>query len=319
MSPCSSTSCVVVDAGARYGLHPTWQLAEHFARFDLYEPEPTEAARLARKYENSPNVSVRQLALGEQAGYLTFGIRRHKALSSKYGLSTEAIRENYKRDEFEEIEKITVPVNSLDQLYPSEEVHFLKLDVEGAELDVLHGAHDLLSRSIQGVRAEVCFSPVFSGAPVFGDIDALLRAYGLVLLNLDYDGRGVAKSPFTLGDKFGRLYSSDGVWVRPNEVLCKDPALETSEALLRQSLFLLLNNASDYAIDALRMWVSAGANIDLYREDALFRCVKLQVAILFKDLHYVPQVDKQNLQDTWMEIFREPFPELHTFWEYLDR
>jgi len=318
VSPSGSTNCVVVDAGARYGLHPNWRLAEGFAHFHLYEAEPVEAARLSRKYVNSPNVTVRQLALGAEIGDLTFGVRRHRALSSQYSLATEAIRENYKSDEFEEIETISVPVDTLDHLYPSTDVHFLKLDVEGAELDVLHGAHNLLTRSVQGVRSEVCFSPIFSGAPTFGDLDRLLRSYGMVLLNLDYDGRGVAKSPFTLGRRFGRLYSSDGVWVRPNEDLRQGSALEVSDSLLRQALFLLLNNASDYAIDALKMWVDVGVQVDKPDEDPLFKCVKRQVAILFKDLHYVPQMDGKILRDTWMEIFREPFPELHTFWESLD-
>ncbi|MCG3776115.1 MAG: hypothetical protein JW395_2964 [Nitrospira sp.] len=184
---------------------------------------------------------------------------------------------------------------------------------------MLRGATQLLGRYVQGVRAEVCFSPIFAGAPLFGDIDTFLRAQGMILLNLDYAGRGVPRTPFTLNNQYGRLVSSDGVWAAPNEVLAELPGTKALQALLRQSLFLLLNGASDYAVEALLMWVEAGGLSQQDAESPLFQSVKRQVAVLFKDLHYVPQMDQQVIRDTWARIFVEPFPELNAFWETLDQ
>ena len=41
-------NCVVVDAGARYGLHPSWAELRGIAEFHLFEMDADEADRLAR-------------------------------------------------------------------------------------------------------------------------------------------------------------------------------------------------------------------------------------------------------------------------------
>ena len=121
--------CFVVDAGARYGLHPSWRLAESFARFDLYEAEPIEAERLTRKYANRSNLSIHQVALAEGPGELEFELRRHRALSSSFQMAEEAVDEEDKSDQFAAVATFTVRADSLDRIYPETDVHFLKLDV----------------------------------------------------------------------------------------------------------------------------------------------------------------------------------------------
>jgi hypothetical protein len=64
-----------------------------------------------------------------------------------------------------------------------EAVDVLKLDVQGAELDILRGAGALLD----GVRAldlEVEFAPLYRGQPLFADVDAYLRERGFSLWRL---------------------------------------------------------------------------------------------------------------------------------------
>jgi FkbM family methyltransferase len=67
----------------------------------------------------------------------------------------------------------------LDEVPEIEDVDFLKLDVQGAEADVLRGAARTLSRAVV-VHAEVEFLPLYKDQPLFGDIDALLRAHGFL-------------------------------------------------------------------------------------------------------------------------------------------
>ncbi len=319
MTVLSSESFVVVDAGARYGLHPSWEPAAAIAQFHLFEPEPVEAARLDDKYSGMPNIEIHNMALDQQPGVLKFELRQHRALTSTYQRSSEAIAENYMAERFASLDTFNVKAETLDNLFKEHPVHFLKLDVEGAELRVLAGARDLLRRTVEGVRAEVCFSPVYDGAPLFSEIDSFLRDCGFVLVNLDYDGRGVARNSFTLNQKYGRLVSTDGVWVKPfGSLLEANPGL-SSQGALRYALFLLLNGSSDSAVEALEMFVDRGGSLLESESPELLNAVRRQLALLFKELQYLPQIENSRILSMWTKLFREPFPELNDFWESIDQ
>src|SRR3546814_18604332 len=60
---------VVVDAGGRYGMHPSWRGYEAPLDYRMFEPEPVEAARLARKYAAREDVTVLAQALGAEPEY----------------------------------------------------------------------------------------------------------------------------------------------------------------------------------------------------------------------------------------------------------
>jgi FkbM family methyltransferase len=60
---------------------------------------------------------------------------------------------------------------------------YLKIDVQGAELKVLHGAARLLEE-VSAVHLECEFDEVYVGQPLFADIDLYLRAAGFELIDL---------------------------------------------------------------------------------------------------------------------------------------
>src|SRR5262245_49356004 len=98
--------CVVVDAGARYGLHPTWQYLENVAEFHLFEMDEVEAARLAKKYANHNNIKVYATALYEADATLTFNVSRHNALNSVFEANVGLLESNaYMVEEFTQTEE----------------------------------------------------------------------------------------------------------------------------------------------------------------------------------------------------------------------
>lgn len=308
--------CVVVDAGARYGLHPTWQSLERVAKFHLFEMDEVEAARLSRKYKDHGNIKVYAEALHSRDGQLTFTVNRHNALNSVLEANAALLADNaYMVDEFTSTERRTIDARSLDSVFRDQSVHFLKLDVEGAEYEVLSGAARTLERDVLGVRCEVLFAPIFKEAKLFGHLHDLLASHGFELLNLDYAGAGNKTGRFTLPGKYGKLLSSDAVWiVKPDRLWSRKADLK--ESVIRYALFLLLNGASDLAIDALlRAARESGLRLKSYADDPLVAVLRSKTLELFKNLLSVPQLLNQEVTDTYLELFGEPFPVMHKFFE----
>jgi FkbM family methyltransferase len=145
-----------VDVGTNRGqvLREAVRLAPA-GRHVAFEPIPALAEEIARSF---PSVDCRRLALGASAGVAEFchfttldgwsGLRRSPEISDERG------RPQY----------IEVQVSTLDAELGERRPGVIKIDVEGAELDVLRGAHGVLS----GARPIVLFEHVAAAARLYG-------------------------------------------------------------------------------------------------------------------------------------------------------
>lgn len=105
-----------------------------------FEPLPHLFAALAAKYAGNPRVRLFEVALSEAPGKATF---QHVVSNPAY---SGLLRRQYARHD-EEIVEIPVTLARLDDLVPPDApVRLVKIDVEGAELQVLRGACALLRR-----------------------------------------------------------------------------------------------------------------------------------------------------------------------------
>jgi FkbM family methyltransferase len=103
----------------------------------------------------------------------------------------------------------------LDEIPGIEDIDYLKLDVQGSELDVILGSQRLLESTLL-VHTEVEFIPLYVDQPLFSDVDIALRKSGLWLHKLEDCIRG-ALLPFvvTPDAPFGQiLYSGAAIYVR---------------------------------------------------------------------------------------------------------
>jgi FkbM family methyltransferase len=111
----------------------------------------------------------------------------------------------------------SVQTTRLDDIPEIIDCDFLKLDVQGGELDALRGADRLLERTVV-VHTEVEFSYVYKNQPLFADVDVYLRSKGFELIDLIKFGHNPYAEMPSLRSA-SRLLWSDAIYFRGTDAL----------------------------------------------------------------------------------------------------
>jgi FkbM family methyltransferase len=176
---------IVADVGCRWGFADFWQqLSPHVTLYG-FDPDPAECERLRATYKDS-NVHLVPLALAEEPGERTLYLTREMACSSLYRPDPALTAGFPELACAAEVGTSKIVVTTLDAWSAANAVSgidFIKLDTQGAELDVLRGGERTLA-SVRALEVEVEFNPIYVGQPLFGDVDRFLRDRGFVLWKL---------------------------------------------------------------------------------------------------------------------------------------
>lgn len=179
-----STS-IAVDVGANLGFHT--RILSTYSRVIAFEPIPQQAAELRRQFADRSHVEIRQVALGRVAGEQAF---HHFPFG--HGMSGLRPRE----DQAETAEIIRVPVDTLDgQLAGLERVDYIKIDVEGGEIDCLLGGHETIMRHRPFLSVEY-------GRPGYAPYGNTAETLFVTAESLGY----------VLSDLFGNVIESSDEW-----------------------------------------------------------------------------------------------------------
>lgn len=130
-------------------------------------------------------------------------------------------------------------------------IDFIKIDIQGAELEVLSGAEETL-RSVSSLVCEVEFVALYKGQPLFGDVAAHVRSRGFMLHKFE----GMAgRTMRPLAAHGSPNYPVQFLWT--DALFTRDLfALDTlnDEQLLKLAVILDLYESKDVAHHALRLF-----------------------------------------------------------------
>lgn len=176
----------IFDVGANKGQTTIKYLSKFpSSRIYCFEPLPELAHKLSTTVTNNENVVIVPKAVSNTNKSTNFYVNHLDVASSL--LPRPSSGEKYyptiaESKEVIQVESITL--DSFSQENGLSKVDILKLDIQGGELDALHGSHSLLSDSKVGlIYTEIQFVHLYEGAPLFGDILQYLNNFGYSLFD----------------------------------------------------------------------------------------------------------------------------------------
>ena len=169
---------LVIDIGANRGQFAQRLRATGYAgRILSVEPLPDEHAHLERISAGDPLWTIApRIAIGGQKGEITLYRYADTSLSS-------ALQPAGNAAEFADAKEVLTPLTTLDALiaeHVSEEARlFVKIDVQGLEMQVIAGGSATLDRAA-GVSVELALRRIYKDEPSYLEVLTALDAHGLV-------------------------------------------------------------------------------------------------------------------------------------------
>lgn len=171
------------------------------AKVIIFEPILSNMDEIKRVFSGNAKVQIIQKALGNEIGEKI--IHKSSRITSSSLLPFESsIESDYMKEALKESASEKIIISRLDEelkAYPK--IGIIKIDVQGYEVEVLKGAKETLAKTSL-VVVEVSNHHVYQNAPMYYDVDLILRENGFVLFD----------NCLTFKEK-GRLREWDAIYV----------------------------------------------------------------------------------------------------------
>jgi FkbM family methyltransferase len=170
----------VVDVGANpIDGDPPYQrmLNSNLCEVTGFEPQATALAALNAK--KSDRETYLPYAIGDGSSRV-LNICQYSGWTSLLRPKAEALQvfSQFQKNA-EVIDTQTIKTHRLDDIAELKSFDLLKIDIQGAELDVFLNGVERLKQAV-AIQTEVSFIPLYNQQPTFGQIDSALRQMGFV-------------------------------------------------------------------------------------------------------------------------------------------
>jgi FkbM family methyltransferase len=265
-------SLFFIDVGAKDKLEFLDELASITAIIG-FEPNPAELDFVKTKYlkHNFKSLVLSGNCLSDCEGEVSFNITKHASMSSL--LETDlgnyqkhfGLYKNFKnwKSNIEIENVIKTAAVTLDTFIKdkNEAIDYLKIDTQGSELKILHGAKKLLTAKRANIlKIEVSTIAVYQDQVMFSDIDIYLRDKGYVLV--DFITYRDNYTPILGNSQDRNAHSApcgDAIYVLDPEFLTNENKIKSGFLLLWLGYYSLgshLINMSDLSIEEQKILIN---------------------------------------------------------------
>jgi FkbM family methyltransferase len=247
-----------IDVGARGGPQSHWRRFAALMQTDLFEPD--EAACRQQAELKRPGESWFPVALGGHTGTGKLHVLKQPSGSSLYP-PNEAVIARFSPPRYWALDRVAdvtlVTLSDFIDKYDRPLPNLIKLDVQGAELDILKAIRPEHWRKLLAVQAEVEFVELYRGQPLFHDVDAFMRSQGFAMFDMlpvryyRFDGdrsHGLLRRHLNIlknrRDISCRLVAGDAFFIRqPEDVLAEGDLVQTLKLFIILLVYRFLDEA----------------------------------------------------------------------------
>lgn len=260
---------VLLDVGARGGVGREWQAFGDQILAYCFEPNEEECRRLAAAAPT--NLKYIPRALGGQRGSRTLYQTAHADSAGLYHTDMAYLGRFLNRDNGVTVGESTVEVSVLDDVlaeFNIPKIDFIKLDVEGAELEVLAGGQRCMEKpDLLGFLSEIRFHAEINQSPIFSEFDLFVRKFGFALFDIEFHYQSRIAMPYpglqhyhrANGEPFfaytsrGQLQDGNALYLRDLLLPFESPRLEqvSATSILKMCAVMEIFSLNDCAAELL--------------------------------------------------------------------
>ena len=161
---------ILCDVGGAGGLQPRWEPVEEKIKVIFFEPDKRSSIELKKR-----GFEVIEQCLWNEKTEKKFYLTKKSQTSSLYKPNKPYLNLFPDAGRFDIVNVIDVSVDQMDNFIDKfNQPHFIKLDVQGAELNVLKGSNSIL-KNVLGLEIEVNFKYMYENIPLAHDVEKYLN------------------------------------------------------------------------------------------------------------------------------------------------
>ena len=238
----------LLDIGAAGGIQPRWEKVCEYLNYIGVEPD----SRSNKGLENNKfrNTTILNTFAWSEETEIEFNLCKKPMVSSAYKPNRELLDQFPDAQRFDVIKKEFMKAKPLCKEKGDLNIDFVKLDIQGGELNALRGLEESLNKCL-GMEIEVEFSEMYKSQPLFGDVHSFLSSKGFYFLDFVNLRRWERNSNNDFGSGYGRCIFGDGLWMKE----LKNLDSNETETYLKYAAICSIYGKIEEAINSLELIV----------------------------------------------------------------